>query len=523
MRLLFTLLIYCLCATAFAESKAAKALGEQVYNFNNQFKYEQSEATIHQFLNQPNISNDDSYYAYLCLSFTYKRLFDYPTALLNLDKALSFGINTSEKESYTNNINAEKAYILFDTHQYQAADSMMQVLAKSNYQYLETGDQSKIFMQEAYLLFQKKEFAAANLRYDVAIEKMKIASICNLPMIYGKKIQLYGAMKNESAMQAMYAKSMAAADSCHIWKYNLYTTEMMWKSYEAMPDYKNAFIYLKQYDSLNEFYNQKEHLEKITELDKKYENEKKDHELKIKEDELKITHRSITILIIVLIGLCLVVLAYILFQQQLKLKKEKEITLLHTKQLFEKTEEERKRIATDLHDSVNHELLGLKANNQQSFEQLNAKIDAVINDVRNISRNLHPVLFEELGLQISLENMIERLQTQHHIIINTEINYNKQLNSNDELQVYRIIQEALSNIIKYAQAHAAKVTIDKQHNGLYILIKDSGKGFNVKETLASTKAFGLHNIIQRSKTLGGNAVIESSDDGTTISIIIRQY
>ena len=108
------------------------------------------------------------------------------------------------------------------------------------------------------------------------------------------------------------------------------------------------------------------------------------------------------------------------------------------------------------------------------------------------------------------------MYTAHHILCY----YKETLLSADELQIYRIIQEALTNIIKYAQAYAAKITILEQKDKISIEIKDNGKGFDVKQTLNGGKAFGLHNIIERSRVIGGEANINSSVEGTIIHINI---
>ncbi len=195
-------------------------------------------------------------------------------------------------------------------------------------------------------------------------------------------------------------------------------------------------------------------------------------------------------------------------------------SLNFTKQLIESIEAERKRIASDLHDSISHELLNLKGSINQDSTLINSKIDTIINDIRGISRNLHPVMFDKIGLVPNIEQLVERIQTQNDFLVNTEITYSGGLCSADELQIYRIIQESLSNIIKYAKAYAAKITISEEKNNLNITIRDNGKGFNVKEILNSGKAFGLHNIIERSRVVGGVAEIESSNKGTIISIEI---
>jgi signal transduction histidine kinase len=203
-----------------------------------------------------------------------------------------------------------------------------------------------------------------------------------------------------------------------------------------------------------------------------------------------------------------------------QLKQDKINSENFTKQLLENTESERKRIATDLHDSISHELLTLKSFFHDDVNSANAKIDSIIDNVRSISRNLHPVMFDKIGLVHNIEQLVTRLQTQYNFLISTDITYNGSLSSANELQIYRIVQESLTNIIKYANAHAAKITITEDNNKVKIEIKDNGKGFDVTKTLNSNKAFGLHNIIERSRAVGGVAVIKSSSAGTIINIEI---
>jgi signal transduction histidine kinase len=209
-------------------------------------------------------------------------------------------------------------------------------------------------------------------------------------------------------------------------------------------------------------------------------------------------------------------------QKQKKLQLEKQNAQQYTKQLLEKTEEERKRIASDLHDSVSHELLSLKNSFEEKTESTNTKIDAIINDIRIISRNLHPILFDKIGLKASIEQLVERTQSVNDFMVTAEVNYSQKLSTSEELQLYRIIQESLSNIIKYANAIAAKITIQEKNNSIHIEIKDNGKGFNVSEKLNGKNAFGLHNIIERSRAIGGEAKIHSDKNGTIITIEIKK-
>ncbi|MBC7495379.1 MAG: hypothetical protein H7221_10255, partial [Flavobacterium sp.] len=285
-------------------------------------------------------------------------------------------------------------------------------------------------------------------------------------------------------------------------------------------DYKTAYDIEKQKRIITDSIADISTREKIVELDAIYETQKKQQQIALQKTTILNKNTTIALLASLFLGLLLLVIVLITRQKQKKLKLEKQSAQLYTKQLLEKTEEERKRIASDLHDSVSHELLSLKNLFQEKTEITNNKIDAIINDIRIISRNLHPIMFDKIGLKESIIQMVDRTQLVNNFMVSADIEYQTVMLSTTELQIYRIIQEALSNIIKYANAHAAKITIFEEKKTLFIEVKDNGMGFNVAEMLTGNKAFGLHNIIERSRAIGGESKIISDENGTTISIEI---
>ena len=287
-------------------------------------------------------------------------------------------------------------------------------------------------------------------------------------------------------------------------------------------DFKTAFFYAEAEKNVNDSLYNKTIVLKTKELDKKYQTAKKERKIALQQSEIEQKNTSITLLITSIISLFFLIFAYNLWQKQKTLKQDKVNSMNFTKQLLESTEDERKRIASDLHDSISHELLNLKSIFKQDFATVNTKIDSIINDIRGISRNLHPVMFDKIGLEPNIEQLVERIQQQNDFMVSTEIDYKGSLNSADELQIYRIIQEALTNIIKYAKAHAGKITMMENKDNILVEIKDNGNGFNVKEALNSGKSFGLHNIIERSRVIGGEAQIQSSAEGTIINIKIKK-
>jgi signal transduction histidine kinase len=223
-------------------------------------------------------------------------------------------------------------------------------------------------------------------------------------------------------------------------------------------------------------------------------------------------------LLAVLAALALAALAYYWWQRQRQSRKETLIQQQFTRQLLEHTEAERGRIARDLHDGVSHELLMLKRNLEGDHTNANQKIDLILNDIRQISRNLQPVMLENIGLQLSLESLCEQYMEQHQLFIAHDIEYNSSLAPNAELHVFRIVQEALTNTIKYAAAQAANVVVKSQASGFVLIVEDNGKGFDVDATLKSGQSFGLNSILQRGKLLGAQASIQSSTAGTRVEV-----
>jgi signal transduction histidine kinase len=208
--------------------------------------------------------------------------------------------------------------------------------------------------------------------------------------------------------------------------------------------------------------------------------------------------------------------------RQRQAKKEAAAQAQFTRQLLEQVEDDRGRIAIDLHDSVSHDLLLLKQSIQKEIAgpEVGDKIDNIINGIRHISRNLHPVMLDKIGLGLSLETLCEQFMQHETMYVSHEIEYKNTLSKSAELQLFRIVQEGLTNALKYSKAEAVKVQIKHSDNALRLDIQDNGKGFEVEKALEGGKAFGLLSIIQRAKAIKGNAEIRSGAGGTTISVVV---
>ncbi len=188
-----------------------------------------------------------------------------------------------------------------------------------------------------------------------------------------------------------------------------------------------------------------------------------------------------------------------------------------TRMLMQKEEDERRRIAVDLHDGINHDLLTLK-NNLVLHKPVAAQdVEQVIASVREISRNLFPAMFENVGLAGSAESLCERFSLAG-FFTTCDIQYKEGLSKIEELQVYRILQEALNNISRHAKAEAAKVTIKQQQGKFFMEVKDNGCGFDTNKLQNSSTVFGLQSMQQRAAAIKSSLNISSTTGGTTIQL-----
>ena len=204
-------------------------------------------------------------------------------------------------------------------------------------------------------------------------------------------------------------------------------------------------------------------------------------------------------------------------------------------------EEERKRIAREIHDGPAQSLAGLVIKAEICNKLLDIDTDKArvelhelrectresIKDIRKIIYNLRPTAIDDLGLIPSLERYIENFENETKIPIDFTIFSKNDLNLNDSiknLSIFRIIQEALNNIAKHSKATNVKVNINIDEENIYLDIMDNGIGFDlesVKSESREDRGFGLLNIEERVKLLRGNLIIETEKGkGTLIKVQI---
>lgn len=197
-------------------------------------------------------------------------------------------------------------------------------------------------------------------------------------------------------------------------------------------------------------------------------------------------------------------------------------------------EDERKRISRDIHDHLGQEMTSLRLQINSLGElvgndpKLNERFDKVQITAENldatidfIAWELRPAALEELGLGAALNNYAR--EWSNHFKANVEVDTNmlsgKRLSLAVEVNLYRIVQEALNNIAKHAKASNVSVFLQKPEDKIVLIIEDDGIGFDIEENLNKNQGLGLVGMGERAALLNGELEIESKiDNGTTIYV-----
>lgn len=212
-----------------------------------------------------------------------------------------------------------------------------------------------------------------------------------------------------------------------------------------------------------------------------------------------------------------------MFQEQFN---RKQLELEYQKKMMEAAlesqENERRRVAADLHDSIGAMLSTIRLSlithvkrNQSDTESINESkkmLDETIDSVRRISRDLMPSTLEKFGLIQALSELCERFQNTSLLsIIFSESGETPAISKSRELMIFRIVQELLNNAIKHSRSTSINVSVENT-DMLTVVVEDNGIGFNImdqKEDRTSGKGLGLFNIENRARLVGGSIEYQS--------------
>ncbi|MGE5690063.1 MAG: GAF domain-containing protein [Pseudomonadota bacterium] len=201
---------------------------------------------------------------------------------------------------------------------------------------------------------------------------------------------------------------------------------------------------------------------------------------------------------------------------------------------IEAQEEERRRWARELHDETLQELAALKLlaavarrsddadERSAALEQIGERIGVAVGALRALITDLRPAALDEMGLPAALEALVERAAQVHDVAVDLRVELRGQagapvrLSPQVEDTIYRVVQEALSNVVKHAAASSVEVAVTRTLSAVEVAVRDDGVGFDAG---GDWSGFGLVGIRERAGLVGGTVEIESRPGaGTTVHI-----
>lgn len=318
------------------------------------------------------------------------------------------------------------------------------------------------------------------------------------------------------------------------------TLEELSNLHYAMHDFRSASVYLGRSDSIGNAVMDETLQLNIQDLEKKYETEKKEATIQIQQAEIgqrKLMNYLLgggtaALFIILLLSLRT-------YRQKQKLQKQR-ISELETEQrlnaaqaVLKGEEQERARLAKDLHDGLSGMLSGIKYSlqdmkgnlimteeNGKAFERSMDMLDSSIQEMRRVAHNMMPEVLVRYGLDAALKDYIAEINKSGMIkvVYQSMGMENRAIENSSAIAIYRIVQELLNNVIKHAQATEALVQLFNENGKLVVNVEDNGRGFDTK--LSQEKGgMGWRNIRSRVGLLSGKIDLQSSPEhGTAVNL-----
>ncbi len=308
-------------------------------------------------------------------------------------------------------------------------------------------------------------------------------------------------------------------------------------------DYRGMNELEQKADSVENLMQLEQVAAKVAEYNTLYETEKKESQIRLQEAQIQQQRLNNYLLIGGILALALIlILSYRIYRHRQKLQQQRiaeletEKQLLATASLLKGEEQERGRLAKDLHDGLGGMLSGIKhsmqtmkgnlimtAENAQAFERSIDMLDSSIREMRRVAHNLMPESLAKFGLHAAMRDFCGEIHQTQVVQLSYQslgMDDPNPLDQSASVAIYRIVQELVSNAIKHAQANQVLVQLVREKDQLHLTVEDDGVGFDPK-TLDRAKGIGWENIRSRVDFLKGTIDIQSkSGQGTSVLIEI---
>ena len=357
-----------------------------------------------------------------------------------------------------------------------------------------------------------------------------------LSMSYANIAEAYENQNKISEAIEGYNKSIKYASENKYKEQLLFCYAQLAGIYQKKGEFPLAIQYIKKQQGVKDSILNIASSKQINELQTKYETAKKEHTIQQQQFELvKKNYWIGGIAGLLLLG----GLLGFSFYRSSKLKQAKKMQDeimkqqdMATKAVIEAEENERKRIAGDLHDGVGQTMSAAKMNlssiesrlnfgNEEdriAFEKIVNLVDESCKEVRTVSHNMMPNALLKSGLSSAVKEFIDKIDSRILKVNLYSEGLNERLDSNVETVLYRVIQECVNNVIKHSGANQLDISLIKDADGIAATIEDNGRGFNIGEK-EKADGIGLKNIRTRIEYLKGTIDFDSAPGkGTLVAI-----
>jgi len=347
---------------------------------------------------------------------------------------------------------------------------------------------------------------------------------------------LYTASEEWDKAIEWYEKSNVSAELLKYPRLLQYNYEQLVTCYEKVKRYQDALVVSQKSAKLKDELLNEKNSRTILELEKRFESAEKDRNISRLESET--TKRKFTIYGVAALAVILLLIAFAyIVNARRKARAAKDAAIIEEREagllaVFDATEDERKRIAKDLHDMIGQQLSGLRLSweglenkiasqvpeQASRLNQLTKILDEACTEVRSISHTMMPKVLQERGLLAAIEEMLRknlgltsiRFQIEH---LNVEdVRFHERI----ELSIYRVCQELVNNIIKHSKASDVTIQLMRRKGHLILIVEDNGIGFSRER---GKDGIGMMNIASRLNTVKGEADIEQGPECGVVATI----
>jgi two-component system, NarL family, sensor kinase len=332
--------------------------------------------------------------------------------------------------------------------------------------------------------------------------------------------------------------------------------KLLAQAYELMGNYRLAYRQHISYTDLNDSLLNETNAKQINTLQARYESEKKEKEIALLSRDKEIQQATIlqqnteiqALTVVFILAFLFILLLIFFFRARIKNQKlitlkneklhqsridqlEKQQKIISMEAMVAGQEEERKRIAKDLHDGLGNLLANVQMQfstvqnhinrkKTHAYREANQLLGEACGEVRKIAHNMMPGTLTRFGLVSAILDMKNNIEKSKQISVDVQVyGIKERLEEKVEISLYRVIQELMNNIIKHAQATEVMIQLARQGDELNLLVEDNGQGFDLVQAKAKG-GLGMRSLESRVSYVNGTLDVDTAP-GRGCSIVIR--